>query len=359
MLAENWRTINPASGAAVVVMWLAGGTILGGACGWLGGRGLSLFRVSPGDGAAFFSAFVAGHFFAPPLVGPAAGILLPGLRWLRRRLLPRHGRLDAGIPLAIAAGVGAFLLDADRVLAPDLPAGGTLVAGTPLPGSIPVTISVHRQASFPSVPAVHVPLRPLATEPIGARAALWSGRAPARTRPGRGVPRRLLGGGGLSRFPDRPAVDVLTSILPSAAESDAAFQTRGTLTEIVAASGIPVLRAPPTPDDPALFLRILDEQNPPGEDEAHQLRETGAWIDVTLAPGRHLEIALAGEGVAVAPAQEPATLMDVAPTALHLLGLAVPRETDGRVLLELLDARGPGGRQPRYRNLEVRDPEGT
>ena len=50
----------------------------------------------------------------------------------------------------------------------------------------------------------------------------------------------------------------------------------------------------------------------------------------------------------------PATLMDVAPTALHLLGLAVPRDCDGRVLLEMLEAKGPGSRAPRYRGAGAR-----
>ena len=48
MLAENSRTINPASGAFGVSMWLVAATSLGAVCGWLGGRGLSLFRLAPG-----------------------------------------------------------------------------------------------------------------------------------------------------------------------------------------------------------------------------------------------------------------------------------------------------------------------
>ena len=61
---------------------------------------------------------------------------------------------------------------------------------------------------------------------------------------------------------------------------------------------------------------------------------------------------------AMTPAKSRATWMDVAPTALHLLGLAVPRDCDGRVLLELLDSEGPGGRTPRYRDLAAHGPAG-
>jgi hypothetical protein len=57
---------------------------------------------------------------------------------------------------------------------------------------------------------------------------------------------------------------------------------------------------------------------------------------------------MTGTGVSLAPAEGPASLLDVTPTALHLLGLPLPRGCDGRALLELLDPLGPGGRAPRY-----------
>ena len=47
----------------------------------------------------------------------------------------------------------------------------------------------------------------------------------------------------------------------------------------------------------------------------------------------------------------PVSLVDVTPTALHLLGLAIPRSCDGRVLVELLETPGPGSRPLRYRAL--------
>jgi len=350
MLAQNWRTINPAAGVIVGALWLVAAGGLGAGCGWLAGRGFPLLRVPPGDAAAFFSAFVVGHLFAPPLVGPAAGIVLLAGRSLRRRLLPRRPRLDAAFPAALVAAVGAVLLPSSPALPPPPPDEAALEAGSPLPGSVPVTISVHGDAPFPSIAAVHVPLRELAAEEIGARAALWSGRAPARTRAGRHVPRRVAGGG-LSCFPDRPIVGVLAALFPRADASDPAFRTVGTLPEIVAAAGIPVLRGPPSPSDPPLFLRIVEDSAPPSVEVARSYRAAGTWIDVTLAPSPHGEIALAGEGVAMARSGTPATLMDVTPTALHLLGLAVPRDTDGRVLIELLDTAGPGGRAPRYRSL--------
>jgi hypothetical protein len=347
MLAENARTINPGASVIVLAVWIAAASLAGAACGWLAGRAFPRLRRPPGDSAAFFSAFVVGHLFAPPLIGPGAGLLLLALRPLRRSLLPRHGRLDAAMPLALAMVVGTFVLEAHRVLPPRAPERPP-VAGAPLPGSIPVTISVHGAAPFPSVAAIHVRLRELASEEIGARAALWSGRAPARTLCGKSVPRRLPGGG-LSRFPARPAVPLLAALFPEARASDPGFRTEDTLPDLVAAAGIPVLRGPPAAGDPPLFLRILEGSSPPDAETATLVLDGSAWIDVTLGTGPDGEIALAGEGIAMAPAEHPATLMDVVPTALHLLGLAVPRDSDGRVLLELLDADGPGSRRPRYR----------
>jgi len=43
--------------------------------------------------------------------------------------------------------------------------------------------------------------------------------------------------------------------------------------------------------------------------------------------------------------------MDITPTALHLLGLAIPRSCDGRVLAEVMDPDGPAARPLRYRAL--------
>jgi hypothetical protein len=55
-------------------------------------------------------------------------------------------------------------------------------------------------------------------------------------------------------------------------------------------------------------------------------------------------VALAGPGLAAAAPASPPRIEDVAPTILHLLGLAVPSAMDGRVLSEaftpeLRDAR--------------------
>jgi hypothetical protein len=352
MLAENARTINPGASAIVVLMWIVAASFAGAACGWLAARAFPVLRRTPDDSAAFFSGFVVGHLFAPPLVGPGIGLLLLAARPLRRSLLPRHGRLDAAVPFGLVMIVGTFVLEAHRVLPPD-PIEGPLPAGAPLPGSLPVTISVHEAAPFPSIPAIHLPLRELASEEIGARAALWSGRAPARTLWGKETPRRLPGGG-LSRFPARPAVLALTALLPQARAGDPGFRTEDALAEIVAAAGIPVLRGAPAPSDPPLFLRILEGSAPPDAETAALVRDGSAWIDVTFTTGPDGEIALAGEGIAMTPSELPVTLMDVTPTALHLLGLAVPRDCDGRVLLEMLDSDGPGSRQPRYRGAGAR-----
>ena len=91
----------------------------------------------------------------------------------------------------------------------------------------------------------------------------------------------------------------------------------------------------------------------PPREVAEEIRRAGAWIDVTLGPRADAEIALSGRGFALVRARARATLMDVTPTALHLLGLAVPRDCDGRVLQEFLDLEGPAARPPRYLNLRA------
>ena len=70
-------------------------------------------------------------------------------------------------------------------------------------------------------------------------------------------------------------------------------------------------------------------------------------MDVLLADEER--IAFSGGGIRLAPDSSSASLLDVLPTALHLLGLAIPRDADGRVLVEILDPLGPGARTPRYR----------
>ena len=45
--------------------------------------------------------------------------------------------------------------------------------------------------------------------------------------------------------------------------------------------------------------------------------------------------------VGPSPALEPPALQDIAPTVLHLLGLPVPQDMDGRVLQELLLTSAP------------------
>ncbi len=48
---------------------------------------------------------------------------------------------------------------------------------------------------------------------------------------------------------------------------------------------------------------------------------------------------LAGEGIAPGATAAGATVLDLAPTLLYLMGLPVPRDMEGRVLSELVDAR--------------------
>ncbi|NNE44982.1 MAG: hypothetical protein HKN12_12305 [Gemmatimonadetes bacterium] len=292
----------------------------------------------------------AGQLFLPIGFGLALAVLFLFARALRRWILPRHSRVDGAIVPALGVAVLGLLL---ALLPPRAAMPGGKGSGgpdraedPPVAGSMPVTVTVHTQPGFPEVPASHVRLRPLDSAVPGRVAALWSGRAPARTRAGTGIPRTLPGGGGLSWIPDRPAA-VLLRAFPAADGSRAPFETRATLPHFAEAAGIPVLRTPPSDDDPPLFLRIHESARPVDRATAEKIREQGAWIDVTLGPvgGR---LAVSGAGIRVAPPQTRASLLDVTPTALHLLGLRIPRGCDGRVLVELIDEGGDAARPLRY-----------
>jgi hypothetical protein len=115
---------------------------------------------------------------------------------------------------------------------------------------------------------------------------------------------------------------------------------------MVRAANVPVLFTWPGLGDPPLSLRILEGKDAVSREDAERFRSSGAWIDVTL--GGDERIRFSGEGFRIAPDSIPVTLLDVTPTVLHLLGLAAPRDGDGRILLEILDPLGPGGRSPRY-----------
>jgi len=348
ILTANQRTINPASGVAVAAMWLAASAVAGAVTGGLAGRAARTLRLPPGDGAAFVAGSVCGQLFLPPW-GPMFGAATTLIRVLRRMTLRRFPRLDVFAPVALALLAGWLLFERPFPVSPFPGPDRPLAPVVPAPGAVPVTVSVHTAADFPDVPAVHVPVRDLASAPAGRRAALWTGRAPARTRVGTGTPRRVPGGGGLSWIPDRPGARAIARGLPAAARDDSLFAPRAPLWRIAEAAGIPVLRSPPAPDDPSIFLRILESELPPDRATAEAVRANGAWIDVRL-DDRGDRIALSGEGVRVEPGAPEATLMDVAPTVMHLLGLPVPRTGDGRVLLEHLDPEGPGARPVRYRN---------
>jgi len=68
---------------------------------------------------------------------------------------------------------------------------------------------------------------------------------------------------------------------------------------------------------------------------------TNQMISPAFGPtGDHrLEGVLIASGPAFAPGTKPegATLLDIAPTVLHLLGVPVPADMDGRVITEILD----------------------
>ena len=355
IIAVNERTLNPASSALLAFAWvvLAGGA--GALAGAVGARFFEIIRSRPLDGSIFFSSIAVGHLFFPLGVGPALALAIWSLRTIRRFALPRRSRVDGAITVFASLGAAMLLLSLQPLRPPALDASEPLAAAVPVPGAIPVTVSVHTAAGYPEIPAVHLPLRPLDARELGLRAALWSGRVPSRTRAGIDTPRRLPFGGGLSWIPPRPGPQALARLFPRVKQlDDIPFRVAGALPAVAHAAGIPVLYGPPRPNDPPLFLRILDDEHPVDEAVGRSIRATSAWIDVTLADEGG-ELALAGLGMAIEPAVGLATLMDVTPTALHLLGLAVPRSCDGRVLVEHLVGEGPGGRLPRYRSLIAAD----
>jgi len=218
---------------------------------------------------------------------------------------------------------------------------------------VPVTITVHRDAGFPELPAVHLRLRALDSREPGRRAALWTGRLPDRTRVGRDGPFAVPGGGGIFRAPLWPGSRLLLRLFPLVDDpAGTPFEPVGTLDEVVRAAGIAVLREPPRPDDPPHFLRILETDAAPDGALAESLAAAGAWIDVTLRP-KGGSVALAGNVFVLAPTEGRVHLVDVVPTALHLLGLPLPRECDGRALTELMRSPGPAPRPLRYAALFV------
>jgi hypothetical protein len=158
----------------------------------------------------------------------------------------------------------------------------------------------------------------------------------------------------LIHAPEQPGARALLALISRREESDPdPRRLPGSLPLLAEAAGIPVLTRPPTAQDPPLCLRLLVGQTAPRREVAEELRRAGAWIDVTLGPRTDAEVALSGRGFALMRTAGRATLMDVTPTALHLLGLAVPRECDGRVLYEFFDPAGPAARPPRYVNLRA------
>lgn len=352
MLAWNRRTINPASGTVILVVWALAGAVAGAALGALASRGAAILRLRRDDFAAFLAAIGVGHLLLPLGVGPALALAALGARLARRALWPTRSRLDRGILLALVALAADRVAPENMALAPELRPGAPLAADAPRPGSLPVTLTIHPPVAFPEVPAVHVELRPLRSDAPGQRAALLTGRLPARTNAGPDGPRAVFGGGGLSRVPPRPGSAALARLFPAVTDvAGTAFEPAGALADLARSAGIPVLDGPPSGDDPPLYIRVLEMDAAPSAELAARFTATGAWLDVAWDADGDAELALAGHGISRAPMVADATLMDVAPTVLHLLGLAVPRDVDGRVLMERLARPGPGEIAPRYRPL--------
>lgn len=355
MLAANELTINPSSSVVLVLTWALFGAVVGAAVGMVGGRFAIILRRPHASGALALAIMTTGHLLLPTGFGLAMAVLALLMFWFRRKWFPHAARLDVAIAAGVA--VAAILVPRDYPALPPLrDASEPLTVGSPLPGSLPVTLTVHTQTDFPEVTAIHLPLRPLVAEEPGRRAALWTGRLPDRTRVGRQWPRAVPGGGGIHRTPPWPGARWLTALFPRVHDpSGTVFEPTGSLPDIAEAAGIPVLRHPPHPDDPPHFLRILEGTESPDPETARSARDAGAWIDVTWTE-RGGSVALSGHGFVLARTSGHVNLVDLAPTTLHLLGLAIPRSIDGRVLVELLESPGAGDRPPRYAELHASAP---
>jgi predicted AlkP superfamily phosphohydrolase/phosphomutase len=74
--------------------------------------------------------------------------------------------------------------------------------------------------------------------------------------------------------------------------------------------------------------------------------------DAPQVSGAHTDVALflmAGEGVAKGKTLPGGSVLDIAPTILHLLGLPIARDLEGRVLVEAFDEPSRGARRDRVR----------
>ncbi|HET9886061.1 MAG TPA: hypothetical protein VFR10_01020 [bacterium] len=328
----------PASCALIMALFVGAGFLLGAAFGAWGGVLSRRLRIAEPDGADALGFLVPALVFFSQW---AALAVLPFLflRAARRKFLPWRSRLDSFFVIFLW-GAAVALLPAHS---PQWEGGGRRHAGVPMPGSIPVTVTVHPGPGFTESAAVHPPIQHLNAGLDAKRQALWTGRIPIlRGSAGRW---RLPGGGIITWVPPHRWSRRLLSLVARPISADPRANPAG-LAELAHAAGIPILRTPPDLGDPPLALRILEMDAPVTPEDAQRFRASGAWIDVLLADEE--KIAFSGEGIRVGPDSTSASLLDVLPTALHLLGLAIPRSTDGRVLTEILDPLGQGARTPRY-----------
>jgi predicted AlkP superfamily phosphohydrolase/phosphomutase len=62
----------------------------------------------------------------------------------------------------------------------------------------------------------------------------------------------------------------------------------------------------------------------------------------------------AGEGIRRGAALRGATVLDVAPTLLYLLGASIPFDMDGKLLVQMLEPEALSARAPVYREIDTR-----
>ncbi|MDP6461673.1 MAG: hypothetical protein QF819_01485 [Gemmatimonadota bacterium] len=340
VVSANSRTLPPEAAVLAVLAWCVFGTLVGVLAARVANR-LPLRHAN-----APMAYLATGALYWHPIAAVVGAAFLAIARAARRRVLPGRTRLDFLLVLAVPLAVAATSPDPSRNLPPGtVTASAARPATTPHARAVPVTLAIHVHPTSPPPDAGHLPLRALAASGTGRRAALATGRVPSRTRVGAETPRRFLGGG-LTSIPHRPGPRLLSLLLPAGTPGEGPFRPVGTLSDFCASAGIPVLTEPPSHDDPPLFLRLLPGGHFPSPGGGGTPAQ-GVRIDISLKTNGG-GVFFSGSGIRADIAPAPCTLMDVTATALHLLGIALPRNLDGRVLVEVLEAASGLARPVRY-----------
>lgn len=315
--------------------------------GELGRRFFRILKWPEVPGSVAFAALTVGALVWPDgLELFFASALTLGLA-LRHRIAAQRRRLDGLLMSGLAGAALAFLISRVPPDRPVLFDPEAFPRGVPVPGSVSVTVTVHPNSDFPDVPAVHPPMQWSVATREEKKDMIFAGVIPKRRgrQANQGI--RWVNSTSFPMLPEGALWSLARRALPLRSTAQSFDPTESPLALQTVNSGIPFLDSVPDSTDPPLFLRVLELDAEPSRELALQLQKNGLWIDVSI--GESEEIALSGVGVRVVASATAVNLLDVTPTALHALGLAVPRSLDGRVLFETFEPAGPLARPPRYR----------